>query len=133
MEETWKCYARVPSSTAKRYPEKCGDYLNLWWVSDQGNFKITYTYKEGERIQTGSKSGGWKGEYKHIPTPAGGYNEHFCHRIVALNFVDNPENKKCVNQINGNKHDNRESKLEWVTHKENMQHYHQMKKLAKIY
>lgn len=48
------------------------------------------------------------------------------HSLVADAFIPNPENKREVNHIDGNKLNNDVTNLEWVSHKENMQHAKQI-------
>lgn len=47
---------------------------------------------------------------------------HSIHRLVAKTFIPNPNKKRIVNHIDGNKQNNNVENLEWCTDSENVRH-----------
>jgi hypothetical protein len=54
------------------------------------------------------------------------------HRLVALHFIDNLENKPDINHIDSNRLNNDISNLEWCSHSENMKHCHQKNRCSNL-
>ena len=52
----------------------------------------------------------------------GKYNIKSIHRLLAIHFIPNPENKEFVNHKDGNRYNNDLENLEWCTARENLMH-----------
>ncbi len=66
---------------------------------------------------------GGGGRYMSVGFSINGKSKGFMvHRLVALTYIDNPESKKEVNHIDGDRMNNHASNLEWCTRSENMIH-----------
>lgn len=93
-------------------------YEWLYQVSNMGNIKGLWNWKE--KILKRWKNKDW---YLYIGLYNNWIRKTFkIHRLVALTFINNPENKKEINHINWIKTDNRLENLEWCTRSENIIH-----------
>lgn len=103
-------------------------------VSNKGRVKrLTYqkwckpnnTYSTmKERIIVGSYNNS-KGYLRAQFVTTSGVNKTLTvHRLVAIAFIPNPNNKLQVNHRDGNKKNNCVENLEWVTNQENNEHKH---------
>ena len=96
-------------------------YEGLYEVSNLGRVKSLPRKgtKGGILIPTYSNSK----HYAHIPLAKNmKLKTVSLHRVVAMAWIPNPENKPQVNHKNGIKSDNRVENLEWMTNLENMRH-----------
>ena len=59
--------------------------------------------------------------------------KHNAHRLVAIEFIPNPNNLEVVNHIDSDKSNNRESNLEWTSSLENNVHSFKNKKTYSKY
>ena len=93
------------------------EYEDKYMVSNQGR-----VYSKGRKKILTMKNN--HDGYLRIQIYAGNNTCRFVstHRLVALAFIDNPENKPFINHKDGNKANNTVSNLEWVTQKENIIH-----------
>ena len=111
MKEVWK---DIPN------------YEGLYQVSNLGNIKSlsfgAKNHKLSNIVTLLKKTPSNMGYYKVELYKNGKSKMYYVHRLVAMTFIPNPENKPQVNHIDGDKSNNSVSNLEWATSKENLHH-----------
>jgi hypothetical protein len=90
---------------------------NMYQVSNYGNVRSLKFGKVKLLNPTISKVG-----YYVVNIHNKKQTTHLVHRLVAKVFIPNPENKRTINHIDGNKLNNKLSNLEWATDGENHKH-----------
>ena len=93
-------------------------YEGLYQISNLGRVKSLNYNRTGKEniLSPGLSSNG----YYHVSLCKNGEMKDFnVHRLVALSYIPNLDNKPCVDHINGNRLDNRVENLRWCTNKEN--------------
>ena len=114
-QEIWK----IVIINKKEYPYEVSSFGNV------RNCKchILTPFKRGQR----------KGTYFSVDLYICGRKKRIdVQRLVALMFIDNPEEKPEVNHYDLNHFNNRADNLEWVTRSENMCHAYFMRECQKM-
>lgn len=126
--------AKRPEIIIKNLPDEewrdIVGYEGLYLVSNMGRVKGVnrikiikgFNYECAEKLlsPTGKK-------YKNVCLFNNGIRGYFLvHRLVAIAFIPNPENKPEVNHLRGYKNGDGVDNLEWATKPENEKHAHKM-------
>ena len=97
------------------------DIATNYAVSNLGRIKNT---KTGQTLNPGIGGNGYR-QVSLKMKDTNTFRKQYVHRLVALYWLPNPDNKREVNHKNLDRTDNRVENLEWVTPRENNLHYYQ--------
>lgn len=99
-------------------------YEGLYMISNLGNVKSLtkyagVNYRKEHILKPAINKHGY---HRVLLSKDNKHSQKPIHRLVAIAFIPNPENKPEVNHVWGNKGDNRATSLEWNTTTENNNH-----------
>ena len=101
-------------NTEKEIWKDIKGYEGLYKISNYGN---VYSLHTDRYLKPGVNN---KTKYFAVCLYKNGvYITKKIHRLIAEHFIPNPDNKPCIDHIDGNRQNNKISNLRWVTHKEN--------------
>ena len=92
------------------------NYEGIYSIDPTGK---VYSDKNGLELKQSLTTTGY---YRVNLNNKDGGKTHKVHRLIALHFIPNPDNYKCVNHIDGNKLNNNVLNLEWCTYTHNNRH-----------
>ena len=99
-------------------------YNGLYDVSNYGRIR---NHKKKNILHPSTDKG-----YKHICLRKNGVTKCYkVHRLVALAFIPNPDNKPQINHIDENRSNNNVENLEWCTAKYNSNYRERVKRMSK--
>ena len=105
------------------------DFEGFYQISNKGNVRSLdrgiKCRAGGSRIIKGitlTRKTNKCGYYTHTLQKLGRGKYLSLHRLIAIAFIPNPENYKCINHLDGDKMNNLIDNLEWCSHSQNTKH-----------
>lgn len=102
-------------------------FENLYAVTEEG---MIWSYRQKKFMKIANGNNGYKQIY--LTDKNGKKSNWYIHRLVAMTYLDNPDNLPEVNHKDENKANNAVSNLEWCTRKYNLD-YSDVYRRAKVY
>ncbi len=125
MDKCDECSLNIQKTVNWKYIE---GYEEKYRISDKGDIQRWYDDKKEWKTKAIKKITE-KNKYNRVKLSKSGKSKlKYVHRLVAEAFIDNPENKKTVDHINGVRTCNCAKNLDWKTQKENNEAYENQKK-----
>lgn len=123
MKEEWRLINWIPNLRGAYEISNLGNVRRTAFIRHE-HYSNTYQVIHKTRYLTPTDNGnGYKIVGLPVNTATGSTNKNFyVHRLVAMAFISNPENKPEINHKDHNRNNNKSSNLEWVTDAENTQY-----------